>query len=100
MGRFLHLGLEQPETRHQRVERRAPCQRRDRGAERVLTRALELAVRAAQRLTVGLRVGQQLRLGLEPVVLLAVRHGGRVDLLELVAQQVDLPRPRPLVTAE
>ena len=69
MRRLLHLGLQQPQPLAQRVERRAARQRGDRRAERVLARAFELAVRARQRLAVRLRVGEELGLGQEPVVL-------------------------------
>ena len=46
------------------------------------------------------RIAEQRLLGVEPSVLVGVDDVGPVEFVELVAQQVDLPRPHALVAAE
>ncbi len=100
VGRFLDVALEQPEPFGERGERRAPRQRRDRGAERVFARAFELSVRARQCLPMRLGVGKQLHFGEEPVIFGSVDNRGRVDLFDLVPEQIDLTSARALVAPE
>ena len=52
------------------------------------------------RLAVSDGIAEQRLLGVEPRVLVGIGDIGPVELVELVAQQVDLPRPHPLVAAE
>ena len=52
------------------------------------------------RLAVGDGVGQRVLLGVQRVVLVGIVEAGGVELVDLEAQQVDLPGPRPLVAAE
>ncbi len=47
-----------------------------------------------------LDAGQGVLLGIEPLVLEGVVHGGRGELLDLVAQQVDLAGTRPGIATE
>ena len=97
LGRF---DLQRADAFRDRFERVTPGQRRDCGAERVLGRTLELGVRGFERVAVRFRVGEDLLLGCECRFFVGVVDGGGGDLVQLVAQQVDLPRARSVVAAE
>ncbi len=97
LGRF---DLQRADAFRDRFERVTPGQRRDCGAERVLGRTLELGVRGFERGAVRFRVGEDLLLGCECRFFVGVVDGGGGDLVQLVAQQVDLPRARSVVAAE
>ncbi len=94
------LDLQGADTFRERGERLAPGQRGDRGAERVLRATFELRVRRFERGAVRLRVGEDLLVGRELRLLVCVFDHGGSDLLELVAQQVELARPRTVVATQ
>ena len=94
------LALRAAQPGGERGERRPAVERGERGADRVERRTLERLVRAGERLAVRDRVGEQRLLGLERDVLGRVVEPGRGDLLDLVAEQVDLAGPGTCVAAE
>ena len=97
---FRRLDLERAQPFGERRERLARRDRRDRGAERVLRGALEARVRVLERRAMRLGVGEDLLLRRERRFLVGVFDLGRVDLRELVAQEVELPRARAVVAAD
>ncbi len=96
---FLQLRLEEPESLRQTGERLTPVEHRDGGPDRVLARALEHVVRARQGFAMALGVGEKIGLLQETGVLATVGNSRGTDFVHLIAQEVDLARPRPFVAA-
>ena len=109
LGRGAHLGdhvVELGQGRRQPVgdagERGPPGQRGLGPGDLVAaaTVGAEGVERGGRRLAVGGGVGEGVLLGVEAIVLVGVVEGGRLQLRELVAQQVDLAGPGAGVAAQ
>ena len=84
------VDLERAEAFRDRGERLASRQRGDRGPEGVLRAGFELRVRRFERFAVRLGVGEDLLFRRERRLFVGLVDRGLVDLLQLVAEQIDL----------
>src|SRR5262249_9015245 len=76
------------------------CQRRDRGTQRVFDRTGKLFLGAGERITMRVGIGKHALFTFEACFFVVVLEDGRVDLRELVTQQVCFARPGAFVAAE
>ena len=84
------------------VVRRSPAECAERAGQRITCATVvgEHGHGLLPRLAESDRIAEQRLLGVEPRVFVGVGDVGPVELVELVAQQVDLPRPHALVAAQ